>query len=509
MAQVILSRVGAALGARVAPVFRTFGRALGSAIGQRIDAALTGDERRLEGPRLTDLHLQTSQEGASLPTVFGRARIAGQVIWAARYRETASTQTSGGGKSGRPKTTSTSYSYSLSFAVGLCAGEIARVERAWANGRPLDLATVTHRVHRGGEDQGPDPLIEAIDGGDVSPAYRGLAYIVFEDLPLADFGDSMPQLSFEIVRAPGGDAPRLETMARAVCLIPGSGEFAYATDVVQRVIAAGAEASENTHAAADRANLLVSLDHLQADLPQVESVTLIVAWFGDDLRCGACEVRPGVEIAAKVTRPRAWRAGGVDRAGARLVSTVDGAPAYGGTPDDEGVLQAIAELKARGLAVTLNPFLLMDIPAENALPDPYGGAAQAVYPWRGRITCMPAPGIAGTVDKTASATAQVEAFFGAVEGGDFTTGEGVACTAPDWKYRQFILHYAHLAAQAGGVDAFVIGSELRGLTIVRDSATHFPVVDRLRALAADVRAILGPGPAIVYGADWTESSPAG
>ena len=39
---------------------------------------------------------------------------------------------------------------------------------------------------------------------------------------------------------------------------------------------------------------------------------------------------------------------------------------------------------------------------------------------------------------------------------------------------------------------------------VRDSATHFPAVAHLRALAADVRAILGPTTQIVYGADWSE-----
>jgi len=509
MAQVILSRVGAALGSRVAPaVLRTLGRKLGRAagayLGGRIDAALFGETRRIEGARLTDAHLQTSEEGASLPLTFGRTRLAGQVIWAARYKETASTETSGGGKSGRAKTVKTSYSYSLSFAVGLCAGEIARIERAWANGRELDLSTVVHRVHVGSETQAVDPTIEAIEGAENAPGYRGLAYIVFEDLQLEPFGDAIPQLSFEVVRAPAASGPRLETLAQAVCLIPGAGEFAYATDAVRRVIAAGEETSENAHAETERANLLVSLDRLKQDLPNVTTVSLVAAWFGDDLRCGNCTIKPGVEIAAKETRPLVWRAGGVDRAGARLVSTVDGAPAYGGTPTDASVLQAIAELKARGYAVGLNPFLLMDVPAGNALPDPYGGAAQAAYPWRGRIACMPAPGQGGTPDKTAGATAQVNAFFGAVDAGEFAvTGQDIVCTAPDWKYRQFILHHARLAALAGGVDFFVIGSELRGLTTVRNSATAFPVVAQLIALAAEVRTIL-PTTQIVYSADWSE-----
>ena len=45
-----------------------------------------------------------------------------------------------------------------------------------------------------------DALIEAIEGVDKAPAYRGLAYVVFEDLPLENFGNTIPQLSFEVIR---------------------------------------------------------------------------------------------------------------------------------------------------------------------------------------------------------------------------------------------------------------------------------------------------------------------
>ncbi|WP_308916886.1 glycoside hydrolase/phage tail family protein [Jannaschia sp. LMIT008] len=56
---------------------------------------------------------------------------------------------------------------------------------------------------------------------------------------------------------------------------------------------------------------------------------------------------------------------------------------------------------------------------------------------------------------------------------------------------------------AGGVDSFCIGSEMRGLTQVRDEAGGFPAVDALRALAAEVRVML-PEAAIGYAADWSE-----
>ncbi|MEY4695816.1 MAG: hypothetical protein RIT14_244, partial [Pseudomonadota bacterium] len=133
---------------------------------------------------------------------------------------------------------------------------------------------------------------------------------------------------------------------------------------------------------------------------------------------------------------------------------------------------------------------------------------QPVMPWRGRITTSVAPGRPGSPEGTAAADAEVAAFFGAAEPGHFTRLEGALAYAgpSDWGYRRFILHYAHLCALAGGVDAFCIGSELRELTGIRGADHSFPAVAALRALAAEVRAILGPGVRIGYAADWSEYS---
>jgi hypothetical protein len=509
MAQMILSNVGNYLGSQLPGVWGSIGGALGqaagSALGGAIDQRLFSETLRRQGARLTDLHVQTSSEGASLPALFGRVRIAGQVIWSARFKERVETTSSGGGgKGGGARVKSTNYRYSLSFAVGLCEGEVARIGRAWANGEPFDLSQCAWRLHKGGEDQAPDALIEAIEGVEHAPAYRGLAYIVFEDLPLERFGNVIPQLSFEIVRPVLG-GPRLEDHVKGVCLIPGAGEFVYATTPVARKLGAGQEAPENLHAEQARANIEVSLDQLQADFPNCESVLLVTSWFGDDLRCAECEIKPGVEIADKVTTPLSWRVNGVTRAGAYVVSTHGGGPAFGGTPDDASVLEAIAALRARGYNVGLYPFLLMDVPAGNALPDPYGGAAQAAYPWRGRITLDPAPGEPGSPDQTAAAADQIEAFFGAAAPGDFSISAGAPVYAgpAEWSYRRFVLHYAKLAALAD-VDVFILGSELRGLTTARDGATSFPAVSALQALAADVRSIVGGDVTLTYAADWSE-----
>jgi hypothetical protein len=500
MASLVLSAVGSVVGPELFGSFTLFGAtitgaqiggAIGAIVGGEIDAALTpGTNIRRSGPRLSDINVQSSTEGAPVPRIYGRMRVAGQLLWATKFRETATTTESGGGKGGGGVTvTETDYTYSISFAVGLCAGEATKIGRVWADGNLLDISQFATRFYTGSESQDPDPLIEEIEGEGNTPAYRGLAYVVFEDLPLARFGNRIPQLNFEIVRSLSANDPdALENRLAGVALIPGAGEFVYATDIVTADDLRGTTTVQNAHNAAGTSDIAASLDELQALAPNLGAVSLVVGWFGSDLRCGECSIRPGVETAEKFTYPESWSVDGIARDDAHVVSAPDGRPAYGGTPSDESVTQAIGDLKSRGLAVVFYPFLFMDIAAGNTLTDPYTGAVgQGAYPWRGRITCDPAPGAAGSPDKTAAAGDQVDAFF---------DGE--------WGWRRMVLHYAQLCADAGGVDAFLIGSELRGLTRVRSGDTDYPAVAALKALAADVRAILGPDTKIGYAADWSE-----
>src|SRR5690606_22472000 len=129
-------------------------------------------------------------------------------------------------------------------------------------------------------------------------------------------------------------------------------------------------------------------------------------------RAGHCRIRPAVTTANGSGFSRAWAVSGVSRGAAMVVSTHDGGAAYGGTPSDSSVMDAIAEIKARGLKVTLYPFIMMDVAADNELPDPYGNPAQPAYPWRGRITADPAPLMPETADRTAAARAQIATFCG-------------------------------------------------------------------------------------------------
>jgi hypothetical protein len=519
MASLVLGVAGAAFGPSLfGGGFSLFGAAisgaqiggaLGTFLGSEIDAAIApGSHVTRNGPRLSDTQIQASSEGAAIVRLYGRVRIAGQLIWATRFKETIVTTKSGGGKGvPTPSVTQNDYTYSISFAVGLCA-QATRIGRVWADGNLIDLSSFTTRFYSGGDTQTADPLIEEIEGAGNVPAYRGLAYIVFEDMPLAQFGNRIPQLQFEVLHSLAAANPdALENRLPGVALIPGAGEFVYATSVVTQDDGMGTTAPENAHNASATSDLDASLDELQALAPNLKAVSLVVGWFGSDLRAGNCTVKPGVEVATKTTYPQSWSVNGVLRNAAHLVSQIGGRPAYGGTPSDDSVVAAIQDLKARGLRVQFCPFLFMDIAAGNTLPDPYSNAStQAAYPWRGRITCSPAPGVSASPDQSVAAATQVAAFFGSASAANFSvSGTRVAWTGgTDWGYRRMILHDAKLCAAAGGVDSFLIGSELRGLTRVRDSATHYPAVAALKTLAADARAILGPSTKLGYAADWSE-----
>ena len=466
------------------------------------------DNRMLEGPRLDSFHVQTSRDGASMAHVYGRVRLAGQVIWASHLREHTQEQ-SLGGKGGGP--TRRDYSYTVSFAIGLCEGEILSVEQLWANGAPLVTQGLNIRIHKGSAEQVPDPLISAIEGPAV-PAFRNTAYIVFEDFPLTEFGNRLPQINAEVLRIPASATQLAEIMPMeraigGVHLLPGSGEFAYSTAQVEHILSEGIARPLNINNFEARPDIIRALDLLEAHLPNCRSVSLIISWFGSDLRCAQCQIRPGVEADIRFTGEIKWSVGMDERATAYRVSRdEDARPNFGGTPSDASVIEAIEEVHRRGLQVTLYPFILMDIPPQNTLPDPYGELRQAAFPWRGRISASVAPGQNGSPDKTAAIHAEIAAFFGQCSVTDFDVKNAhVNYHGPDeYGFRRFILHYAWLAKLAGGVDRFIIGSEMCGVTGLRDDKNGFPAVEHLTRLAADVRSIVGAQTGLSYAANWSE-----
>jgi len=196
MASLVLSAVGTAIGGPL-------GGTIGGLIGSALDRTLFAPTVSAEGPRLADLAVQASSYGQPIPRLWGTGRIAGNLIWSTGLIETKTT-TKQGGKGGAPKTTTTTYSYHVDCAIALCRGPIAGVRRIWADGKLFRDADGVQRhaealrVYPGSEDQMPDPAMQAALGAADCPAHRGLAYVVFERLELADFGNRIPNFTFEV-----------------------------------------------------------------------------------------------------------------------------------------------------------------------------------------------------------------------------------------------------------------------------------------------------------------------
>jgi hypothetical protein len=151
-----------------------------------------------------------------IPRVYGTVPIVGNLFWLEnnRIKETVVKKKSGG--KGGSKTKTKTYVNYATFAVGLCKGPITGVRRIWIKGELFydagssdgstiaasNAAATGFAVHLGTDTQLPDTRIQATLGAANTPAWRGLAYIVFLDLPLAQYGDSLvgAQVKVEVVR---------------------------------------------------------------------------------------------------------------------------------------------------------------------------------------------------------------------------------------------------------------------------------------------------------------------
>lgn len=184
------------------------GGSLGWTIGSFIGNMLFGDKKVTTGPRLGDLTVQSSAYGSSIAIAFGTVRLAGNLIWSTGLKEKRH-KSSAGGKGGMMGggETQVTYTYSSSFAIGLAEGEADALLRIWADGKLIydNRGTGSNtmkkglkfRFYKGTEDQLRDSLIQA-DKGLETPAFRGLCYLVFEDLQLRDFGNRIPNITCEI-----------------------------------------------------------------------------------------------------------------------------------------------------------------------------------------------------------------------------------------------------------------------------------------------------------------------
>ncbi|MEX0971533.1 MAG: glycoside hydrolase TIM-barrel-like domain-containing protein [Paracoccaceae bacterium] len=352
MAQLILIPLGQALGGAIGGAVATaIGGAIGAIAGEYINTLLKPAAER-EGPRLKAQDVTSSSEGAPMTMLWGRSRMAGNIIWATRLEEEVIKRTERTGGKGGPKVNITEYEYYANLAVALCEGEVSRIGRIWIDGKEIDQTKTTIRRYLGTETQMPDELIEAKEGAGAVSAYRGTAYIVFERLSVTEYGGRIPQITAELWRATGTLEPKL----KAVALSGVGGGFGY-DPLEQSQNSDGEAQTDNRHALTDDSDFSASLRELAELAPAVAALELRPQWYVDNIDCGDCQIRPGVADRVS-TLP--FAAHTASRATAAPVTRVFGQPLFGGTSDDAALVRGALEAAARGFSLTLRPELMLD-----------------------------------------------------------------------------------------------------------------------------------------------------
>jgi hypothetical protein len=177
-----------------------------------------GASRKIQGPRLENTKVTVAEYGTPIPRFWGIRKFEAPMPHAEEITVRKKKSKTKGGK----------YSEDRGFGTWMsliCDHEIEAVSRIWFDDRlvfqateagPVSagsfLAGITGgsvnlgsnmRIYLGTEDQLPDPRYEAWCedryGPDSAPAYRGSAYVFFEDVPLANFGNRIPNVTIEAI----------------------------------------------------------------------------------------------------------------------------------------------------------------------------------------------------------------------------------------------------------------------------------------------------------------------
>lgn len=212
--QAILTIVGTVIGAYFG--YPQLGFVLGSLVGSAVfPTQLPG----VSGPRLNDTRTTNAQLGGPVMELFGTDVLPGTIMFLGDVQEVTTTDSVGG--KGGPEQDVTTYTYYQPIGIGLCRGVITAVLRIWENGklvydiRPQQVgesaSDYSDRVNQsftyeqsfflylGTDDQMPDPTIQQFKGVDDTPAFRGLAYIVFLNRKLLEEqGLRHPNFKFEV-----------------------------------------------------------------------------------------------------------------------------------------------------------------------------------------------------------------------------------------------------------------------------------------------------------------------
>lgn len=217
MARLALGVVGAVIGNMIAPgIGGSIGFALGSMAGGFVDP---GKLPKIEGPRVNDKRVTTSNYGVSIPETYGTVPVAGDYDWCTDLIEETITTTSGGkGPAPEQQVSESTYHVHCRVSSSVGPGRILKIKmngltvyenttgeavsdpRGNANCN-VDYTIIGEiRLFDGDEDQLPDSIEESYLGVGNVPGYRGKVGCVVEHLVLTKLGNRPPTFEFEVAK---------------------------------------------------------------------------------------------------------------------------------------------------------------------------------------------------------------------------------------------------------------------------------------------------------------------
>jgi hypothetical protein len=442
-------------------------------VTQYMDNKTTWKKDKISG-KLSELSVQTSTYNKIIPIIYGTNKIAGNVIWLDEVQEVVNnnTTTIKISKGQKIKQNNIEYFYFLNFAIAICGNEINSLKNIWADTTLLNFNDYAHRFYNGTEEQESDPLIKSKNQN--CTAYKGIAYIVFENFPLSQFNNRLPNFLFEVARK-DNSMFSIANSIDGVKLFHPCGNYTHHIEIQCKAKYpyvydyfmnknGGEYDLLNKNNNSDCSDALLSLQQLQETLPNNQYYCIPSTFFANNKNIASCTLTPRVEFnyftdvpsyfvgGEILTRPDAWNVGVSNRFNSTLLGkNEDGSfRYYGGTPSDGGMLSIFKYIKNIGGKTIFCPNIYIDNVEKGEGSDLYG-----------------------TVN-------DVTNFFTKTDG-----------------YNAFIVHYANLLKNF--VDVFLIGNGLTELTSLGDN-----VVEQLVLLAENVRNILGNGVKISYSANYDE-----
>ena len=130
--------------------------------------------------RILSLQVQQSSQGLTLPVVYGRVCVAGNLVWYGDFTtyEHKTTTRQGGKGGGGVKQEDVKYTYEAAVMMALCEGEVKGVTRIWRDKEKFSSpASLRLTLYKGGEEQPVWPHLQQAKHAAQAISYSGTAYL--------------------------------------------------------------------------------------------------------------------------------------------------------------------------------------------------------------------------------------------------------------------------------------------------------------------------------------------